>query len=166
MARALTAAQNAGTPLSDRTLHLIDVENLVGACHLSTLQVRTAESAYRQTIQVAEGDHLIVSSSHHNAKPTWFGWGGSPRRLVRSGPDGADLALLAVIDAEGVSARFGRVVIGSGDGIFTEAAARLQAAGVEVSVVSRKRGLSRRLCLAVRDTRTLPEFEATVRAAA
>ena len=52
--------------------------------------------------------------------------------------------------------RFGRVVIGSGDGIFAQAAARLQAVGTEVTVVCGEGALARRLRMAARDVRFLP----------
>jgi uncharacterized LabA/DUF88 family protein len=56
-----------------------------------------------------------------------------------------------------VRARYDEVVIGSGDGIFTEFAAALQSVGVGVRVVARKGSLSKALSLAVRDVRFLPE---------
>jgi len=69
----------------------------------------------------------------------------------RSGPDGADLALLDVLRHENVATRFTQVAIGSGDHLFAEEAARLAAQGVWVTVVSRQRSLSRQLALAVRE---------------
>lgn len=77
------------------------------------------------------------------------------RRLVRSGENGADLALLQVLEQESVAERYDRVVLGSGDGIFAYAAAGLQAVGVDVTVVSRSDALSRRLGFAVRDVRSM-----------
>jgi NAD(P)-dependent dehydrogenase (short-subunit alcohol dehydrogenase family) len=53
------------------------------------------------------------------------------------------LALLQVLATEKVDFRYDRVVIGSGDGIFAFPAARLQAAGCEVTVVTRPDALSR-----------------------
>ncbi len=57
---------------------------------------------------------------------------------------------------ERIDERFDRVVLGSGDGIFAEVCALLQAAGCVVTVVSRREALSRRLRFAVRDVRFLP----------
>jgi hypothetical protein len=66
------------------------------------------------------------------------------------------LALIDVIRLEDISARFDHVVIASGDGIFAEPCARLQAAGCSVTVVSRRHAaLSRGLAFAVRDVRFL-----------
>jgi hypothetical protein len=67
---------------------------------------------------------------------------------MRSGPDGADLALLDVIVGESVEERFSGVVIASGDGRFADEAARLGSLGIVVTVVSTRRSLSRRLELA------------------
>jgi len=75
--------------------------------------------------------------------------------VVRSGPDGADLALVEIVEMEDVAVRFDRIVIASGDGIFAHPAAQLQASGVAVTVVSRPDALSRQLKLAARDIRYL-----------
>jgi hypothetical protein len=104
----------------------------------------------------------VLASSHFAAPAAWFGWSGV-RRVIRSGPDGADLALLEIIATENIDKRFDRVVIASGDKIFAQAAAALQAAAVRVTVVSRPDAISRHLRLAVRDVRYLdldPEIAA------
>ena len=76
--------------------------------------------------------HLVT---HHAAFPFL-------RYRVRSGKDGADLALIDVLEHENVAARFSHVVIGSGDGIFGHSAASLAARGVRITVVSRPGSLS------------------------
>jgi hypothetical protein len=99
----------------------------------------------------------VLATSHFAAPQAWMAWPSTTRRLVRSGADGADLALLDVIDSERLHLRFDGVVIGSGDGIFALAASRLQRLGCPVTVVSRRDGLSRRLRLAVRDVRLIDD---------
>jgi hypothetical protein len=101
--------------------------------------------------------HVVIATSHHSAAAAWFAWPAAARRLVRSGPDGADLALLEVLEHENVARRYDLIVIGSGDAIFALPAAKLQEAGATVVVVSRRSALSRRLRLAVRDIRYLDE---------
>jgi hypothetical protein len=143
------------TPTADiRSLHLVDAENLLGRTEFNETDVAAAAVAYRAVAGVAETDLVVIASSHYTAFPVWFGWG-KARRLVRSGPDGADLALIEVIETENVATRFDRIVIGSGDGIFALPAADLQAVGADVTVVSRRAFLSNRLRLAVRDIRFL-----------
>ena len=66
------------------------------------------------------------------------------RYRVRSGPDGADLALLDVLRHENVAQRFTHVAIGSGDHLFAEEAAHLAAHGVWVTVVGQGRAACHR----------------------
>jgi hypothetical protein len=136
-----------------RIFHLVDVENLVGAPDFTRAEAARIHLAYGLVAPLGRVDQLVIATSHRAAISAWFGWPSSARRLVRSGPDGADLALLEVLERESIAARFDSVVIGSGDGIFALEAARLQSAGVGVTVVTRRGGLSRRLRLAVRDVR-------------
>jgi hypothetical protein len=139
---------------SGRSLHLIDVENLAGRTSFREVDVAVIAAAYEPVASIGPDDLVVVASSHFTAAQTWFGWG-SARRLVRSGPDGADLALIEVIETEKIATRFGRVVIASGDRIFAEPAAWLQAQDVDVTVVTRADALSNQVRLAVRDIRFL-----------
>lgn len=137
-----------------RTLHLIDIENLVGSTGFKTGSVASVANNYGTAAEICCEDHVIVASSHFTALPVWCGWPNA-RRLVRSGADGADLALIKVIETEDIPRRFDRVVIASGDGIFAEPAAWLQAHGCAVTVVTRRDALSRQLYFAARDVRYL-----------
>lgn len=138
-----------------RVLHLIDLENLVGSADFSGEEAARVHRGYVQVAPSGAVDQMVLATSHHAAARAWFGWPATVRRLVRSGQNGADLALLHVLACESVATRFDRVVIGSGDGIFAYEAARLQAAGVAVTVVSICGALSRQLEFAVRDVRYL-----------
>jgi hypothetical protein len=137
-----------------RSLHLVDIENLVGSTLLTEADVLATATTYAAVAAIARHDLVVLASSHFTAPAAWFGWPNA-RRVLQSGPDGADLALIRVIDTENVAVRFDRVVIASGDGMFAEPAARLQAAGVSVTVVARPTSLSRHLRFAVRDVRYL-----------
>jgi hypothetical protein len=157
--------------LDGRVLHLVDVENLVGTAHFSLPEAVAVRAAYEQVAPGGSVNQIILATSHHAGSPTWFGWPGTARRLVRSGRNGADLALLDILDHESVESRFQHVVVGSGDGIFALPAARLQAAGCGVTVVTRRGALSRQLRLAVRDVRYIelmpaaPAIAAVIRVA-
>ena len=96
----------------------------------------------------------MIATGATAAPVAFFDWGRA-RRLLRRGVNGADLALLQVIESENLGRRFERVVIASGDGIFAEACANLQSTGCHVTVVTRPGALSTRLRLAVRDIRYL-----------
>jgi hypothetical protein len=142
-----------------RTIHLIDIENLAGIALPTAVEVEMIREAYVAAVEVGPEDLTVIGSSHSAARVVWWSWPGA-RRLVRSGPNGAGLALLQSIEAERLADRCERVAIGSGNGIFAEACARLQAAGCEVTVACRDESLSRALRFAVRDVRiieTLPE---------
>jgi len=135
-------------PYPARTLHLIDIENLAGTGGPDREQVGDLYSRYRLRIGLGAMDQVVIAASHLTIRRTGHCWPGA-RCLIRSGPDGADLELLAVIEHERVAERFSHVAIASGDGIFSTAAAGLAAAGCQVTVVSRQAGLSKRLALSV-----------------
>ena len=133
-----------------RRLHLVDIENLAGDALPSLSQVRQAQGLYADCLAFGAMDQVEVASSHLTLLNAALGWPHA-RYRVRSGPDGADLALLDVLQHENVARRFTHVAIGSGDHLFAEAAAHLAAQGVWVTVVTRQRSLSRRLALAARE---------------
>jgi hypothetical protein len=133
-----------------RRLHLVDIENLAGDPLPSLSQVRQALGLYTGCLAFGPMDQVEVASSHLTLLNAALGWPHAHYR-VRSRPDGADLALLDVLQHENVAGRFTHVAIGSGDHLFTEEAARLAARGVWVTVVSRQRSLAPRLALAARE---------------
>lgn len=131
----------------ERRLHLVDIENLIGSARPSRHDLFASRDAYEAQVPVGPHDHVVVACNHGLGLEAGLAWAGCRLRL-RSGADGADLALLDVIETERAAERFGMVVVGSGDGIFAEAVSRLVSTGVGVLVVSRPVALSRRLRLA------------------
>jgi hypothetical protein len=119
----------------------VDIENLVGAAIPSRLQVMDVQDRYARQMALGVDDQVIMASNHLALVDAALGWPHA-RYRVRSGPDGADLELLDVIEYENVATRFTHVVIGSGDGVFGRAAEGLSAGGVCVTVVSRRGSLS------------------------
>ena len=134
----------------ERTCHAVDIENLAGAAAPSLGQVQEVRAAYAERLACRAADQVVIASSHRTLLNAALGWPHA-RYRVRSGPDGADLELLDVLRHENIAARFTHVAIGSGDGAFAYAAASLAAAGVRVTVVSRRRSLSPRLELAAHE---------------
>jgi hypothetical protein len=143
-----------------RVLHLLDLENLVGASHLRHIDGKLTMQRYNAKAGIAQGDHVVVAASHHN----WVQAAFSARQALsdgqwcsfrvlppRSGANGADQALREVIADENVGGRFGSVYLGSGDGIFADDLAALAVAGVRTTVVSRPSALSPQLRLAAED---------------
>ena len=124
-----------------RTLHLVDIENLAGAALPSRDQVIEVQGLYVARLGFGADDQVVMATSHLAFMNAALGWP-SARYRVRSGPNGADLELLDVLQHEDVAARFTHVVIGSGDGLFSQAAASLAARDVWVTVVSRRDSLA------------------------
>ena len=137
------------TKYLDRTLHLVDIENLSGGCDCSIEGVSETASEYLNLFPSTEKDLYVLATSVRNALPCGFGWPTSAQRLMRSGENGADLALIEAYEPQEIALRFHQIVIGSGDGIFTELANELTALGCHVIVATRPESLSKRLSLAV-----------------
>src|SRR4030081_3428284 len=99
----------------DRTLHVVDIENLAGAAIPSLDLVSAVQIRYLACLGFGADDHVVLATSHLGLLNAGIGWPHA-RHLVRSGKDGADLELLDVLEHENVDTRFRHVVIGSGDG--------------------------------------------------
>lgn len=140
-----------------RTIHLIDIENLVGSASPTAAQAREVRDHYERRY-IRYGDLVVVACSHHAFGAVAWEWPRA-RHLPRSGKDGADLALLGVIVGENVAERFEHVVVASGDAIFASAVTRLRMQGVSVTVVARHESLSRALRLASSQQVLLPRLD-------
>lgn len=142
-------------PQGPRQLHLVDVENLVGSGRPTVQEVKAAHAALTSVVPIGADDHVVIGAGPASAIPAHLGRPGA-RIVVRPGPDGADRALLDVIESEDPASRFGRITIASGDGIFADPVAALISRGVDVTVVARRGSVSRRLRMAAREILYLP----------
>lgn len=133
----LTGSVITSAPEFVRTFHAVDIENLLAGTAFNELDVRRLHRHYAKLAGHNAGDCTVIATSHYAANGAWFGWPGRPKRAVRSGPDGADHELLRSLDETPIVGRYGRVVIGSGDGIFADSIAELIDGGVHVTVVAR-----------------------------
>jgi hypothetical protein len=144
-----------------RRLYIVDAENLEGAGMMSLRGAARVRSAIEATLPPHLMDHVVVGTSHPgNAVTATTAWR-QVRHVVRHGHDGADLALLEVLD-EDIEQRYTEVVLASGDGIFTATVAALAGRGVPVTVISRRSGLSSQLRMAASHVVYLPEGEGPV----
>jgi hypothetical protein len=134
----------------DRTLHVVDIENLAGAAVPSLDLVSAVQLRYLARLGFGADDQVVLAASHLGLLNAGLGWPHA-RYRVRSGKDGADLELIDVLEHENVASRFSHVVIGSGDGLFGDAASSLAARGVRITVVSRRDSLARGLARIARD---------------
>lgn len=142
----------------NRVLHLIDVENLTGGSLCSLLGVVTTADEYLNLFRPTGEDIYVIATSCSNAPAACFGWPTSAQRLMRSGENGADLALLEAYEPLEIASKFPRVVIGSGDGIFTDLTIQLTALGCQVTIVSRPEALSKRLQMAAQKVELLSDM--------
>ena len=140
-----------------RALHLIDIENLMGGPNADMVLLRWALAGYLDTATVTDEDHVIIGSNPflwpyvHTCRP-------SARLVGRPGRHGADIALIeAVLNTRFITARYDRIVIGSGDGAFTYVAEVYIAGGLRVEVVSRRPSLSYDLAATTSTVRFLAE---------
>lgn len=127
--------------LTHRTQHFLDIENLCGTADLYPEIVTSTFADYLQVTKAAPHDQFTVSTSHHNQKVAAFALR-AIRSLhllpPRSGPDGADMALIDGIAAARMNKDIDRICIGSGDHIFAFPLARLSNLGFHTTSVSRR----------------------------
>ena len=143
-----------------RRLIAVDIENMVGGACVHRHQVDWVKSTLSGMLSLGSQDHVVVGLSHIGLLNVGSNWP-SIRYVVRSGRDGADLALLDVLN-EDVNVRFDQVVIASGDGVFAQTAAHLASAGVEMTVLARRGKLARSLQNAASQVLYVPEPPAPV----
>lgn len=128
--------------VQERTLHLVDIENLLGDPWATGWRVGWALEQYLGVAGWRQGDLVYLAANPYLVRELVFDLpvGCNARAVV--GRDGADLVLLANAAPDFVVRRAGRLVVGSGDHIFAARAAQVAAAGVEVLVVARPESLS------------------------
>ncbi len=138
-----------------RTVHIIDIENELGGSIVTADQVSTWWRVYRDhAVGVRSDDQVIVATGHRAAATVWFALPQTGiQRRVRGGIDGADHALIESVDIPHLASRYERLVIASGDNIFTDLALRARARGMRVHQVVGK-GTSSRTLTAACPTRT------------
>ena len=131
---------------STRSLHLIDLENLCASGLPTEGLIAKVWRTYRYGVPTSLEDQYIVGSSHLFAMRAWFVLPDQGiQRRARSGKDGGELAILADVDLEHAASRFDRLVIASGDGMFTETAKAARKHGLHVHQVSGLGSCSRTL---------------------
>ena len=129
---------------SCRSLHLVDLENLVGDPFAPAPLVHDTLARYLTVASWRTGDQVIVASNSELIGKVVFDLPVPCNVHAAHGRDGADEILLSLASAEFVANRYARLVIGSGDHIFSERAQAARDLGAEVLVVARADGCSSR----------------------
>jgi hypothetical protein len=140
----MSTSRHTSHGTSRRSLHLVDLENLVGGPRVTGDVAHDTFHRYLERAGWQPGDHVIVASNPRVIREVGFDLAVPCNVHATRGPDGADLMLLSLAPPELVTRRYERFVIGSGDGIFAARAHAVREAGVEVLIVSRLSGCSRR----------------------
>ena len=128
-----------------RTLHLVDLENVLGDPWAAGPGVAAVYEEVLVRGLHREGDLVVVACNPGLAPHFAFTPHTSCQLLVRRGRDGADLALLGWGSPELIAQRFDRLVIASGDGIFAGILRPLRGLGLRVEVLYGRGRVSARL---------------------
>ena len=131
--------------IQPRSLHLVDLENLVGNPRATGPIVRDTFDRYLALADWRRGDHVIVASNPWLIGEVCFDLPVPCNVHTAHGEDGADLVLLSHAPPELIVKRYSRLVVGSGDGIFANRARHARDLGVNVLVVSRPASCSWKL---------------------
>ena len=136
----MTTTELPNPHLATRTLHVIDLENLLGDDRKDPTAARPGLVHALDLAHWQAGDQVLVAAHHEIVKAFAFDKPVPCSVHAVCGLDAADDRLLADAPAELVGRRFSRLVIGSGDGKFLMRAREVRALGVGVLVIARADG--------------------------
>ncbi|MDA8397290.1 MAG: hypothetical protein M0Z29_05505 [Actinomycetota bacterium] len=144
----MRAPATGSRPRLVRTCHVVDIENLVGQPESGERYSRSAfltrarelSSAYRSK-WVDGSDLVYVGCDASLMLEMLMDWGRYSVRFGR-GADGADRALIKVVDIDAVARSCDVLQIASGDHAFADLASEARSRGLFVRVVSRSGALS------------------------
>jgi hypothetical protein len=131
----------------------------VGGICLTAASVLWAKAALINAAGIGGDDHIVVASSHISLLEAGSNWD-RVRRVVRSGSNGADLALLDAL-TEDISSRYEELILASGDGIFTPAIAELASSGLATTVIGWRGSVARTLQLVASQVIYIPGGRST-----
>jgi hypothetical protein len=149
-----TSRQDFAELRTYRQVHLVDVDNLTRGPTQDLAVHQQVRRWYDTASQRRVGDLCFVAMSHYSAFPTSLVWAGA-KLYWRSGPDGADHALIDALDEIQLSG-VDRVCLGSGDTIFRYALWTVREIGCPVTVVCPECSLSTGLTSVADDLLVLP----------
>lgn len=131
----------------NRPLHILDIDNLLGdPTATDTHVINDCLGQYRAHTGYQKGDHVVVGTGC-NALHVYAVQSCWPavQYVRRSGPDGADFALIEQALTALERGRYSHFILGSGDGGFADLYDAMTAHGYPVFVASRPSALSWKL---------------------
>lgn len=135
-----------------RSIVMVDVENALGSPTVTRGEVASLMSQLEAAFGVTS---QYVLAASHSLNALEIGLACPGRSVIwMPGKDGADQALYAEIVNPTTLSQFDRIVLVSGDGIFSSGLAVAAHAGVATTVLSRRDALSPKLRLAAHRTIT------------
>ena len=143
-----------------RQLVLLDIENFTRTSSPTVLDLAIAERKLGEVFCDFGQTLWVMACSHWAARTVAFAFP-QARHLWRSGPDGADYALIDEMTDLRTMTQFDGVILVSGDWRFAESLAALARQGIETTVVSWVSSLSRRLRLAAQHVIALADGDTT-----
>lgn len=141
-----------------RRLVVIDIENVVGGLCRTEDMTRWGRRFLQNALELRPQDQVVVGADGETMHAVAWDWMRARLVLGRHVKDGADVALLDVLD-EDLPRRFDEVLLVSGDGIFTDAVATLTQQGVKVTVAAHECALSLQLRVVASDLLLLSRKE-------
>lgn len=127
---------------NSRSAFFLDIDNLCGAPMATGAQVREVVLAFEKQFSIGPSDLIFCAATAKAAAFVKF-FRPAFHVQVGRGKDGSDLRLLELADPQWLKSRFGRVVIGSGDGIFQPLAMELANLNVKVEITCGHGAMSR-----------------------
>jgi hypothetical protein len=137
--------------LRGRRLVVVEVESIAGGAVRTNALASWARNQVEEAIALKPDEQVIIGARHASALAAGTRWPGA-RLVTARDSDGTQRELLQILQNERIAGRFDELVLASGNGIFTEAIARLGTQGVKVTVVAWPESLSRRLRMAASET--------------
>lgn len=96
--------------LVGRRLVAVDIENVAGGAIHTAAEAVWARIRIEEVMSMRGDEHIVIGTSHVGLLEIGLAWSGQ-RYVVRSGFDGADLALLDVLEQERIADRFDEVFL-------------------------------------------------------
>jgi hypothetical protein len=122
-----------------RSIHFVDIENLVGSGVINHWQVQSMCGKYVSKTNATINDLFFIAAGPQNRQATVEGWSwGHTFYQFRKGKDGADHALVDFFSSIERVAMFEQIYIASGDHGLKEIATKAHSCGIPVTVVTGK----------------------------